>query len=195
MIDRIVEEKLSRLRTGAQPRVLDLFSGCGGLSLGFRAAGFEIVAAIENEPTAATSYGTNFHADSPRHAIPRDITSTRPSDLVRALKLGKVAEAFDIVIGGPPCQAFARVGRSKLREIEAHPEAFRHDPRATLYSPYLKYVKSCRPLAILMENVPDVMNFGGHNIPEEVCEVLDRSWLCVCLHTAKRRILRCAPNA
>ena len=179
MADQIIQAKISRIRTGAQPRVLDLFSGCGGLSLGFSAAGFEITAAIENNPTAAASYGANFTADDPQHAVHRDITSTTPGQLVRALKLGKMAEAFDIVIGGPPCQAFARVGRSKLREIEAHPEAFRHDARATLYTPYLRYVKSCRPLAILMENVPDVMNFGGHNVPEEVCEVLeDLGYVC-----------------
>ena len=173
MTDRIIQEKVSRLRTGAQPRVLDLFSGCGGLSLGFSASGFNISAAIENDPTAAASYGTNFHADDPNHAVDRDITSTAPGQLVRTLKLGRVAQAFDVVIGGPPCQAFARVGRSKLREIEAHPEAFRLDPRAKLYTPYLTYVKSCRPLAILMENVPDVINFGGHNVPEEVCGVLE----------------------
>ena len=172
-MDRIIQEKLLRLGTGGQPRVLDLFSGCGGLSLGFSASGFELAAAIENDPTAGTSYGTNFHADDPLHAADRDITSTTPCQLVRTLKIGRVAEAFDIVIGGPPCQAFARVGRSKLREIEAHPEAFRLDPRAALYTPYLRYVKSCRPLAILMENVPDAMNFGGHNVPEEVSEVLE----------------------
>lgn len=173
MTDRIIQEKISRLRTGAMLRVLDLFSGCGGLSIGFSAAGFEIAAAVENNPTAAASYGANFHADDPQHAVARDITATTPGQLVRELNLGRMAEAFDIVIGGPPCQAFARVGRSKLREIDAHPEAFRQDPRAKLYAPYLKYVKSCRPLAILMENVPDVMNFGGHNVPEEVCEVLE----------------------
>ena len=153
--------------------MLDLFSGCGGLSLGFKAVGFEIAAAIENDPTAAASYGANFHADDPLHAIDRDINSTTPSQLVRTLKLGSAAYAFDVLIGGPPCQAFARVGRSKLREIEAHPEAFRHDSRALLYTPYLRYVRSCRPLAVLMENVPDVMNYGGHNVPEEVCEVLE----------------------
>jgi DNA (cytosine-5)-methyltransferase 1 len=180
--DRIIQEKIARLRTGAKPRVLDLFSGCGGLSLGFHAAGFEIAAAVENNPTAAASYGANFHADDPQHAVARDITATTPGQLVRELNLGRVAEAFDMVIGGPPCQAFARVGRSKLREIEAHPEAFRQDPRAKLYTPYLKFVKSCRPLAILMENVPDVMNFGGHNVPEEVCEVLEELGY-VCAYT------------
>jgi len=180
--DRIIQEKLSRLQTGAKPRVLDLFSGCGGLSLGFGAAEFEIAAAVENNPTAAASYGANFHADDPLHAVARDITETTSGQLVRELHLGRVAEAFDVVIGGPPCQAFARVGRSKLREIEAHPEAFRQDPRAKLYTPYLQYVKSCRPVAILMENVPDVMNFGGHNVPEEVCEVLEELGY-VCAYT------------
>ena len=130
MKDAIIQEKLWRLKIGGRPRVLDLFSGCGGLSLGFRAAGFDIAAAIENDPTAVASYGLNFHTDQPHRALVRDINSTAPGELIRNLKLGRVAEAFDIVVGGPPCQAFARVGRSKLREIEAHPEAFRHDPRA-----------------------------------------------------------------
>ena len=179
MTDRVIQEKLSRLQIGGRLRVLDLFSGCGGLSLGFSTEGFEIAAAIEINPKAAAAYAANFHADDPRYARHRDITSTTPGQLVRALKLGRMAEAFDVIIGGPPCQAFARVGRSKLREIEAHPEAFRHDPRATLCMPYLRYVKSCRPLALLMENVPDVMNFGGHNVPEEVCEVLeDLGYVC-----------------
>ena len=179
MTDRIIQKKLSRLWAGGRPRVLDLFSGCGGLALGFSAAGFEIAAAIEKSSSSAASYGANFHADDLLQAVARDITTTTPDQLVRGLKLGRVEETFDVVIGGPPCQAFARVGRSKLREIEAHPEAFRHDPRATLYTPYLRYVNSCRPVAILMENVPDVMNFGEYNVPEKVCEVLEElGYLC-----------------
>ena len=182
MTDNIIQEKVLRLRACARPRVLSLFSGCGGLSLGFDAAGFEIAAAIENNPTAAASYGTNFHEGDPKHAVARDIASTTPGQLVRELKLGRMAEAIDVIIGGPPCQAFARVGRSKLREIGAHPEAFRQDPRAQLYAPYLNFVKSCRPLAILMENVPDIINFGGHNVAEEICEVLEEEDY-VCAYT------------
>ena len=113
------------------------------------------------------------------HGVARDISSTTAGQLVRELKLGGVAEAFDLIIGGLPCQAYARVGRSKLREIDAHPEAFRQDPRAKLYGPYLNYVESCRPLAILIENVPDIMNFGGHSVPEEICAVLeDKGYVC-----------------
>jgi DNA (cytosine-5)-methyltransferase 1 len=65
------------------------------------------------------------------------------------------------------------MGRPKLREIDAHPQAFKHDPRAQLYLEYLGYVDAFQPLAILMENVPDVLNHGGQNIAEETCAVLE----------------------
>ncbi|SRR5579883_114452 len=176
---RAIEQKCSRLRSGAAPRVLDLFSGCGGISLGFHAAGYSINAAIEADPDAAKSHGNNFHPAVASHAKARDITRTSPLQLTNELGLGTPSHAFDLVVGGPPCQAFARVGRSKLREIADHPEAFRHDPRARLYLNYLQYVEACAPLAVLMENVPDMLNHGGHNIAEEVCEVLEsRNYSC-----------------
>ena len=167
-----VRQKIARLRAGAKPRVLDLFAGCGGLSLGFQAAGFEISAAVELDKDAARSHGANFHPGDARHAEARDITITPPNRLTESLDLGKPETAFDVVVGGPPCQAFARVGRSKLREVADHPEAFRHDPRSRLYIEYIEYVKACIPLAVVLENVPDMLNFAGHNIAHEICEVL-----------------------
>ncbi|MBM7046250.1 DNA cytosine methyltransferase [Rhizobium lusitanum] len=169
---KVIRQKIQRLHAGARPRVLDLFSGCGGISLGFQAAGYEIVAAIENDPEAARSHGLNFHHGEDRHSIARDITATSPADLTTALGLGSAASAFDVIVGGPPCQAFARVGRSKLREIAEHPEAFRHDPRARLYIEYLAYVEACAPLAVVIENVPDMLNHGGHNLAAEIGEIL-----------------------
>lgn len=169
---RIIRQKLQRLRAGARPRVLDLFSGCGGISLGFQAAGYEISAAVESDPWAARSHGLNFHRGDDRHCIARDITATSPADLTASLTLGSAAGAFDVIVGGPPCQAFARVGRSKLREIAEHPEAFRHDPRARLYIEYLAYVEACAPLAVVIENVPDMLNHGGHNLAAEIGEIL-----------------------
>lgn len=165
--------KLARLRAGAKPRVLDLFAGCGGISLGFKSAGFEISGAVEFDPAAARSHGLNFHNGAEEHSQAIDITKTSPAELCLQLGLDSVEDAFDVIVGGPPCQAFARVGRSKLREIEEHPEAFIHDPRAQLYKKYLEYVKAFQPLAVLMENVPDILNHGGQNIAEQTCEVLE----------------------
>ena len=164
--------KIARLRAGRKPRLLDLFAGCGGLSLGFQAAGFEISAAVEIDPYASLSHALNFHEGSEEASKPRDICSP-PETRVAELNLGPAAEAFDVIVGGPPCQAFARVGRPKLREINDHPQAFVHDPRAQLYLQWLQYVDACKPLAVLMENVPDVLNHGGQNIAEEICEVLE----------------------
>lgn len=178
MMTRAIERKIARLRAGDRPRVLDLFAGCGGLSLGFQAAGFEIVAAVENDPDAARSHGLNFHGGADEHSKARDICSP-PVDLVADLGLGPAAEAFDVIVGGPPCQAFARVGRPKLREIDDHPEAFIRDSRARLYLEWLHYVDACKPLVVLMENVPDVLNHGGQNIAEETCEVLEeKGYVC-----------------
>jgi len=169
----VILRKLERIAAGGKPRVLDLFAGCGGISLGFESAGFELRAAVEFDADAARSHGLNFHGGAEAHSKPIDITKTTPAELCMQLGLGSVADAFDIVVGGPPCQAFARVGRSKLREIEEHPEAFIHDPRAQLYKKYLEYVDAFQPIAVLMENVPDMLNHGGQNIAEETCEVLE----------------------
>lgn len=170
----VLAKKLARLSAGAKPRVLDLFAGCGGISLGFQSAGFHIAAAVEIDPIAVRSHARNFHPyEADRHALPRDITRTEPVVLCKELGLGNVQDAIDVIVGGPPCQAYARVGRAKLREIAEHPEAFKVDPRGNLYLRYLEYVRAFQPLALLMENVPDVMSYGGHNVAQEMVETLE----------------------
>lgn len=173
-----VQRKVERLRGGKPLRVLDLFSGCGGISLGFQAAGFRIDAAVELDELAAATHARNFHGGLDeemlsRHARSRDITQIEPDELTQELGLGGVQDAFDVLVGGPPCQAYARVGRAKLREIAEHPRAFKVDPRGNLYLRYLHFVKATQPLALLMENVPDVLNYGGHNVMGEVAEALE----------------------
>ncbi|HZS77855.1 MAG TPA: DNA cytosine methyltransferase [Ktedonobacteraceae bacterium] len=177
-------KKVYRMKRGETLRVLDLFAGCGGLSLGFQAAGFEIAGAVELDPVAAKSHALNFYKHSSYlqklHAHARDITKIEPEQLVTELEIGTdVASSIDVIIGGPPCQAFARVGRAKLREVADHPEAFKQDARGNLYLRYLAYVRKFQPLALLMENVPDVLNYGGHNIAHEMCEVLtEMGYVC-----------------
>lgn len=174
----VIERKIARVKNGGTPRVLDLFAGCGGISLGFHRAGFDLIGAVEIDRAAARSHALNFHKNVSSeifeaHASARDITITEPNDLLREFGLkGAPDDQIDVIVGGPPCQAFARVGRAKLREVAAHPDAFLRDPRSNLYIRYLDYVRALKPMALVMENVPDVLNFGGHNIAEEVCEVL-----------------------
>ena len=131
------------------------------------------MAAVELDRDAAASHGANFHPDDPRHVCPRDITQLTPEGFATELGLGPVEAAVDVLVGGPPCQAFARVGRPKLREVAEHPEAFRQDARARLYLDYLKFVEAFHPLALVMENVPDVLNHGGQNVAEETREFLE----------------------
>ena len=169
--------KLEQIAAGFKPRVLDLFSGAGGISLGFQRAGFQIEGALEIEPLPALTHALNFHGNDPEltklHAQPRDMTRVEPDQLASELRLGPVEDAIDVLVGGPPCQAYARVGRAKLREVADHPEAYKVDPRGNLFLRYLAYVKAFRPLALLMENVPDILHYGGHNVIEEMVEALD----------------------
>lgn len=178
-IDEVARKaKLVRLRDGGRPRVLELCSGCGGMSLGMAAAGFDLVAHIETDDTAAASYALNFKAPTEDHAKAwgqaRDMISSDPATLAKEIGLqGDVVEQFDILAAGLPCQAFARIGRSKLRSVTGDDDAFKNDPRARLYQRFLQYVEAVQPTAIIIENVPDILNFGGHNVPEEICETLE----------------------
>lgn len=173
------EAKIARLHTGAPPRVLDLFAGCGGMSLGFRRAGHQILAGLEIDPNAALTHATNFFSSDDeavfkRHSASRDITQLSPQQFMQQVLVAEdPRNLVDIITGGPPCQAFARVGRAKLRAVAQDPQAFRVDERASLYLRYLAYVAYFHPLAVLVENVPDIMNFGGQNVAEEIVASLE----------------------
>ncbi len=161
--------KLARLRQGAAPRVLELASGCGGLALGLKRAGFELTAHVEVDPEAAETYRLNFGPDrDAKWAAVRDMAAVGPAALAEELALGEPALAIDILAAGLPCQAFARIGRSKLRDVSGDGEAYKNDARSRLYLRFLEYVEGTAPLVVVLENVPDILNHGGHNVPEEI---------------------------
>lgn len=126
--------------------VLDIFCGAGGFSEGFRQAGYEIVAGIDNDPQALQTYGRNFGGEK---AVLWNLTDTR--GLIKAAGKKKVFKNIDVIIGGPPCQGFSIAGKRSAS-----------DPRNKLYKAYIDLIKCIRPRAIVIENVPTMKSlFNG----------------------------------
>lgn len=129
------------------------------------------------DPIALSTYVLNLHGDltkteQQRLARSRDLFTLSPGRAARDMRLPSVTDSVDVILAGLPCQAFARIGRSKLGSIAEDPDAYRKDPRAGLYRRFLTYVRAFKPLAIVLENVPDILNHGGHNVPEEISRTL-----------------------
>jgi DNA (cytosine-5)-methyltransferase 1 len=131
-----------------KPVVLDLFSGAGGMSLGFKMAGYQIGLGVEKEKLA---YKTHCHNFSDRCYLGdiRDIPDPRFFIQEHGL------EQVDVIIGGPPCQGFSRVGRGKLRSLKNDP-TYIHDPRNQYYKEFTRFVEGLHPIYFVMENVPDM---------------------------------------
>ncbi len=129
---------------GAVPlRAIDLFCGAGGLSEGLRQAGLQMIAGTDNDPDACATFAHNFPGVA---TLCGDIR-----DLALREQIHEVAIGVDVVVGGPPCQAFSQV-RSHARLID--------DPRNSLYREFVRTVAAARPAAFLMENVPGMAQMG-----------------------------------
>ena len=140
--------------------VADLFCGCGGMSLGFSAADCHIALGVDHDAVAASSYLHNFSRIQPDD--PPDVRAGLEGD-VGEIDFGSLlARSPDILIGGPPCQGFSRVGRAKLRALGA--EAPGQDERNDLYLKFLDAAEYWKPKAVVMENVPGMLSIGGKNI-------------------------------
>ena len=126
-------------------KLIDLFAGCGGMSLGFQNAGFVIVAAFDNWDEAIDIYQRNFN----HPIIKRDLGDTDDlSDLERFQP--------DVIIGGPPCQDYSSAGH---RDEDLG--------RAKLTIDFAKIVTQLQPQYFLMENVPNIQK------SDKLTQVLD----------------------
>ena len=123
-------------------RAIDLFSGCGGLTLGLKQAGFNVIGAVEIDALAAETYAAN-HPEVKLWT--KDIRKVTGAQMRRMLKLKK--GQLDLLAGCPPCQGFSvmrtRNGNNRVR-----------DQRNDLVFEFLRFVKALRPKTIMMENVP-----------------------------------------
>ena len=120
---------------------VDLFSGCGGLSLGLKRAGFIVKAAVEVDPLAAQTYRSNHKETILIQSDIRNITGKNIRELA-GLTVGKL----DLLAGCPPCQGFSRIRR--------HGE---QDPRNDLLFEFLRIARAFRPKVVLLENVPGMI--------------------------------------
>jgi DNA (cytosine-5)-methyltransferase 1 len=144
----------------ARPTFVDLFCGAGGLSLGFHAAGCRLVAAVDEDGQAVATLQHNFSRLQP-DALPQVIEGDAGDIEALGLK-----DPPDILVGGPPCQAFSLIGRAKLNSLSE--EGFRGDPRNKLYLHFLGAVERWKPRAVVMENVPGMLSVDGENHADDV---------------------------
>lgn len=152
------------------PVVLDLFAGAGGFSLGFHWAGFRSLVAVDHSPLAVETLEANF-GHLGQTALVRDLATFTPRDLRQVLREAGQPEAFDVIVGGPPCQGWSQVGRGKLRTLREADgrtaEAFA-DPRNELYKRFLSFVADFKPPVAVMENVPGMLSHNRNNVAEQV---------------------------
>lgn len=113
-------------------RLIDLFCGAGGMSLGFREAGFEPVLAIDNDDAAIRTHKANFDGEAHCANIEEWLTSNE-------------VPAADVVIGGPPCQGFSLLNKNRTG-----------DARRALWEPYLQIAHRSNARVFVMENVAEL---------------------------------------
>ncbi len=130
---------------------IDLFSGCGGFSLGLEAAGLKCLAAIDADESAIETFRANHPGVL---GLVRDLTKFTPKQLGKLLGSRRV----DVVIGGPPCQGF-----SKARQVDGanHGDRVIQDARRDLYREFLRFVVLFQPSVFVIENVPGLKSAVG----------------------------------
>lgn len=131
-------------------KIIDLFCGAGGLSLGFKQEGFYIVLANDIEECCIDTYSHNHPEIHRNNVILGDINNIIPqiNELVNF-------QHIDVIVGGPPCQGFSMANRQRLID----------DPRNKLYRSYLEIVQKIKPTFFVMENVK-----GMKSVAKEVQE-------------------------
>ena len=142
-------------------RAIDLFSGCGGISCGLRAAGFEVLAGADIAPKYIATFQHNFPSAK---VITTDLAAQDPMDVLGAV--GVQRGELDLLAGGPPCQGFSKNVPRKFRFLEQE--------QNTQVLTYLKYVESWLPRFVLMENVAEMKNGFEQAYSEEVIDRLNK---------------------
>jgi DNA (cytosine-5)-methyltransferase 1 len=164
----------SKRRSSTRPlSALSLFSGGGGLDLGFSAAGFAVGCSSDIDPFSCETLLINnrkkpFYTHA--HSIAADIRKISAADL---LKEADLKGQIDIVLGGPPCQAFSVFGQRKGMR----------DPRGNLVWEYLRVIREVQPRAFLFENVAGLKSIHGGELYGEILKQLTACGYAVSAHS------------
>jgi DNA (cytosine-5)-methyltransferase 1 len=151
-------------RVAERPTAIDLFAGAGGLSLGLEQAGFDVLAAVDNDPVHALTYRYNFPSTE---VLCQDVTRLSASSIVAAARegadrLGRTWDGeVDCLAGGPSCQGFSVIGPRDPA-----------DPRNTLVFEFARLVSEIQPRYFLLENVPGLLGTSYRSIYAELAKVL-----------------------
>ncbi len=135
-------------------KVVDLFSGCGGLSKGFLDAGFDVVLGVDNDAPSLETFQAN-HGHS--KVLNADLFDKNAIEEIKKSTDGEV----DVLVGGPPCQGFSLTGTRSF-----------DDKRNRLYLSFIEAVKELKPKAFLIENVPGLARLYGGEVKDEIIKRL-----------------------
>ncbi len=144
-------------------KTIDLFAGAGGITEGFRKAGYSCVCANDFDEEAKHTFTFN-HPEVPY--LLKDVREVTSKELL--LKANCDSEEIDVITGGPPCQGFSLAGQ-RLSD----------DPRNTLFREYIRIAKDIQPKVIFFENVYGIMNMqNGHVLNAIVSEFEEIGYQC-----------------
>jgi len=146
-------------------KVLDLFCGAGGLSLGFEMAKFEttgfevarfqIIGGIEFNKDAMDTHESNFPNG---YNICRDISSISDEEIIEKF------EKVDVIIGGPPCQGFSAGNMHQTQE--------EREEKNKLFYQFIRFIKLLKPQCFVMENVPQILTRNNGYAKEEILKIM-----------------------
>ena len=155
---------------------IDLFAGCGGLSEGFYKQGYNALAHVEINPVACETLKKRMeyygYENAEESVLELDITR---DDVIDCIDKAVKGQRVDVIIGGPPCQAYSSLGRAK------DDNAMQDDPRNYLFESYVKVLNHYLPKFFVFENVTGMLTakINGEHIVNKIVAALGENYKVV----------------
>jgi DNA (cytosine-5)-methyltransferase 1 len=141
------------------PTVIDLFCGAGGLSHGFRQAGYSVLLGNDIDPTFGETFSRSHNSAT---FVATPIQSLSSAEILSSTGLSK--GQLDVLVGGPPCQGYSVYNHGRGE----------HDPRAGLFREYLRLVRDIAPKWLVMENVTGLLSISGGELIRTIADEISK---------------------